>query len=183
MRIKVLLVEDQNSFIFTEILNTHNGIDFTVEKRGDRAIARARGDKFDCILMDVRIPCVNGIEAIKQIRGFDKETPIIAITAYGDKNIRQEALEAGANRFITKPPNYTDLYNLIVKLSTQRLISNKPVAAIDRIDSDTDRLVLLQRRLSILKHQQAIYGVDAPPRILMEIEDLETEIARLQENN
>jgi len=67
----------------------------------------------DLILMDIRMPELNGNDAARQIREFNKNVIIIAQTAYGFPDDREKALEAGCNEFITKPINYSLLDKLI----------------------------------------------------------------------
>ena len=69
----------------------------------------------DLILMDIRMPQMNGLEATQQIRKFNKDLVIIAQTAYGFESDCKKALEAGCNDYITKPINSTLLFELIKK--------------------------------------------------------------------
>jgi len=63
--------------------------------------------------MDIRMPELNGYEATRQIRQFNREVVIIAQTAYGFSGDREEAMEAGCNDYISKPINRTNLLALI----------------------------------------------------------------------
>ena len=65
------------------------------------------------ILMDIQMPEMNGIEATKQIRKFNKEVIIIAQTAFVYAHNREEAIEAGCNEYITKPIDRSLLKKLI----------------------------------------------------------------------
>jgi CheY-like chemotaxis protein len=58
---------------------------------------------FDLVLMDLKMPGRDGLEATRQIRQFNKQAVIIAQTAFGFKGNRQKALDAGCNDYITKP--------------------------------------------------------------------------------
>ena len=69
----------------------------------------------DLVLMDIRMPQMNGLEATQQIRKFNKDVIIIAQTAYGFSSDCEKALKAGCNDYITKPINKTLLYELIKK--------------------------------------------------------------------
>ena len=77
-------------------------------------ILRNRTD-IDLILMDIKMPGLNGYEATHQIRQFNKEVVIIAQTAYGLSGDREKAIEAGCNDYIAKPINKTILLSLIEK--------------------------------------------------------------------
>ena len=70
---------------------------------GKKAVERAKKVAYDMILMDIKMPVMNGLEATNAIRQFDREVPIIAVTANVldfDKNL---ALANGCNEFVTKP--------------------------------------------------------------------------------
>ncbi|MFA5175899.1 MAG: response regulator [Candidatus Nanoarchaeia archaeon] len=67
---------------------------------------------YDLIITDHNMPELTGLEAIKQIRGLDKEIPICILS--GDK-LKDEALEAGANEFLEKPPTIKDFEDLFKK--------------------------------------------------------------------
>jgi CheY-like chemotaxis protein/anti-sigma regulatory factor (Ser/Thr protein kinase) len=90
-----------------EILKAGNGIE-AVE------ICRSRPD-IDLILLDIQMPNLNGYEATRQIRQFNKEVVIIAQTAFGLTGDREKALAAGCNDYIAKPINRNKLVALIKK--------------------------------------------------------------------
>ena len=116
--LKVLVVEDEHIAdefltivlrdISKEILHVRTGSD-AIE------ICKANPD-FDLILMDIKLPVLNGLEATKQIRKFNKDVPIIAQTAYTLAGDRQKSLKAGCNDYIAKPIDKEVLLNKIEKL-------------------------------------------------------------------
>lgn len=57
----------------------------------------------DLILMDIKMPNMDGLDATKAIREISKDVPIIALTAFAFENDRQQALAVGCNSFLTKP--------------------------------------------------------------------------------
>ncbi len=103
---RLLIVEDNedNAFCLKIALkpfemNISNAIN------GHEAISMLNDEPFDIILMDIRLPGLNGYEIIKKIRTFPKTTsiPIISVTACAMPEDRQKSLEAGANEYIPKP--------------------------------------------------------------------------------
>lgn len=71
---------------------------------GLEAIQKVKEDKFDLILMDIQMPKLDGISALKQIKASDLATcPIIAVTAFADESDRMAFLDQGFDEFITKP--------------------------------------------------------------------------------
>ena len=70
----------------------------------------------DVILMDIKLPKINGFEATKRIRTFNKDVYIIAQTAYAQENYKQEAIAAGCNNFIVKPIDKNQLKKILSNL-------------------------------------------------------------------
>lgn len=115
--LKVLIVEDDeiSKMLLTAsvktyskvILNARTGIE-TVE------IARKNPD-IDLIMMDILMPDMDGYEATRQIREFNKNVIIIAQSAFGLSKDSEKAMEVGCNEYITKPINMTLLKGLIMK--------------------------------------------------------------------
>jgi PAS domain S-box-containing protein len=116
-KLKILIVEDD------EI--SHALITRTIQKisrevlhaiTGVEAIEACRNNPdFDLVLMDIRMPRMNGLEATQQIRQFNKDVIIIAQTAYGFSGDSEKAIEAGCNDYIAKPINKTLLFEVIKK--------------------------------------------------------------------
>ncbi len=77
---------------------------------------RQKGPKyFDCILMDIQMPYMNGYEATKAIRGMypDDNIPIIALSANAFEEDRMKSLEAGMNAHIAKPIVVGELFKVL----------------------------------------------------------------------
>ena len=73
----------------------------------------------DLILLDIKMPEMNGIEALKEIRKKDTNIPIIMQSAYAFENDMEAARAAGSNGFITKPINIVELKKTISKFLPQ----------------------------------------------------------------
>jgi two-component system, sensor histidine kinase len=130
----ILLVEDNkvNQMLMSALLRKHH-ITFDLAEDGLEAIAsfktaEANSKPYDMILMDENMPNLNGIEATKQIRLFEKDrqqvsdkkshTPIIALTANAMTGDRERFLDAGMDEYTTKPikrPRLLEIFNLFLK--------------------------------------------------------------------
>jgi len=91
--ISVLVVDDENDFrqVMTVWLES-KGYSVITASDGKNAIQMGKDKKPDIIFMDLRMPVMDGTEAIKKIRSFDKDTPIIIISAYiDDQKIKEVA--------------------------------------------------------------------------------------------
>ena len=82
---------------------------------GEYAITEALNNNYDFILMDMKMPVMDGIEATKSIRKFNNTIPIIAVTANAFDSDRSEAIKSGCNDFITKPLKKHDVINILNK--------------------------------------------------------------------
>jgi signal transduction histidine kinase len=113
--LKILIVEDDDDseFFLTKVLESFCK-DIFIAKSGVEAIEACRNNPdIDLILMDVRMPEMNGYEATRQIREFNKNVIIIAQTAFALTGERKKAIEAGCNDHISKPIDQDKLFGLI----------------------------------------------------------------------
>ena len=103
--INILIAEDEevNYLYLREILNNEN-IKILHADNGEKAIQLFyEHSEINLILMDLKLPIINGIDAIYEIRKKNSKIPIIALTAYVSEKDKQAAMNAGCNDFITKP--------------------------------------------------------------------------------
>lgn len=115
-KLKILIAEDDEiSEMLIEVNINHFCSEVFKAKTGTETVEICRNNPdIDLILMDILMPGLNGYEATRQIRQFNKEVVIIAQTAYGLSNDRDKALEAGCNDYITKPID-NDLLNALIQ--------------------------------------------------------------------
>ncbi|MBU6272235.1 MAG: response regulator [Betaproteobacteria bacterium] len=114
-----ILVVDDNQFnqqVATELLQ-QIGATVTVAADGEEAVARVRSEPFDCVLMDMQMPVMDGLAATRAIRHLPAVSgvPIIAMTANARQEDRHRCLEAGMNDFLTKPVLAQRLYTMVSK--------------------------------------------------------------------
>ena len=100
---KILIAEDNDSnfILMTYILKKY--YQFERAKNGQEAVEMAEKNTYDIVLMDIKMPIMDGLEATKAIKEKFPDLPIIALTANAFDSDRQLALEAGCNDFISKP--------------------------------------------------------------------------------
>lgn len=119
--LKVLIADDDeyNRKLLNVILRKWNA-DVREACNGKEVIAEVMKNPFDILLMDIRMPEMNGIEAaqlIRKMRDSRSETPIIALTAVTTEEKRQRCINAGINDFLTKPFKEEELFKKIVLLT------------------------------------------------------------------
>ena len=100
----VLIVEDNKiNQVITKKMLAKKGITCDIANNGNEAIDAAKNNEYACILMDIHMPGISGTEATIQIRKFNPEIPIIALTAISMEDSLDEFYDAGCNAVVTKP--------------------------------------------------------------------------------
>ena len=105
--ISVSLLTKTLQKISKEVIHAKTGL--------EAVMACRKNPEIDLVLMDIKMPDMDGHEAIRQIRLFNKDIIIIAQTAFILSNDREKAIEAGGNDYISKPINMKLLNELIKK--------------------------------------------------------------------
>ena len=110
--VRILVAEDNDSnYMLVKVLL--KGYNLTRACNGREAVELAGREKFDIILMDIRMPEMDGAEATRRIREFYPAIPIIAVTANAFDEDRRRAFEAGVDDFLTKPLIKAKLFETI----------------------------------------------------------------------
>ncbi len=114
-KLKILVVEDDehSRMLFNKIIKPFAGNYYQAMNGNEAVEVCLHNPDVNLILMDIRMPGMNGYEATRQIREFNKEVVIIAQTAFALPEDREKAIEAGCNGYISKPINRLDLIALI----------------------------------------------------------------------
>ena len=84
---------------------------------GRAAVTRALGDAFHTVLMDVRMPGLDGLEATRQLRTRGSRVPIVALTADAMIEHRAECFAAGYDDYLAKPVDYAQLVDVVLRNS------------------------------------------------------------------
>ncbi len=110
----ILVVEDDemNFLYLSQIFKLTRG-NITRAKTGRQALEYAHQNKYDLILMDIQLPDMNGNMVTRQIREFDRDTPIIAQTASRTPDETDESIEAGCSEILVKPFTIDDFSRII----------------------------------------------------------------------
>lgn len=112
---RILLVEDSavNLKMTKEILE-NMGINTDTAQNGEEAVNKFKNNKYELILMDIRMPGMDGYETTRRIRKLERGcVPIIALTADAVEGVAQKAKEAGMNGYLTKPLEPEKLFKVI----------------------------------------------------------------------
>ncbi|TAL72555.1 MAG: response regulator transcription factor [Bacteroidetes bacterium] len=118
---RVLIVDDEDNFrsIVKEILTDEA---FYVAEASDGLIAVEifKNSTIDAVLLDLRMPHMDGIETMSELRKINPHIPVIILTAFGDIPTAVETVKQGAYDFITKPPEFDELISIIKRAVEMR---------------------------------------------------------------
>ena len=117
---RVLVAEDNlvNQKLIKQLLQGM-GLSVTIVSDGAEAVDLVRQHSFDLIFMDMQMPEMNGIDAVKILRSQDCHVPIIMLTANATADDRKRCIDAGCNDFLTKPIYREILYKITRKCLTE----------------------------------------------------------------
>lgn len=128
----ILIVDDDKDVQFTisNILK-HAGYETIIAGGGNRALREIRKRSPDLALLDIRLPGMDGIKILEEMKRIDKDLTIVMVTAYGDIKNVVNAMKLGAYDYITKPFDNEELL-LVVKKALQTRYLNKEVEILRR---------------------------------------------------
>jgi two-component system response regulator PilR (NtrC family) len=117
---KILVADDEQSMReFLDILLKKEGYKVTLASNGEEVLKLAERDIFDLILMDIRMPKLDGIAVLKKVKALSPETVVIMITAYASADTAIRAMKEGAYDYITKPFKVDEI-KLIIKNALEK---------------------------------------------------------------
>lgn len=175
----MLVAEDAsaNRELVQVILENH-GYAVTLTSNGLDTVERLTHEPFDVVLMDVKMPVLNGLDATRQIRALPHRSniPIIATTAHAMPGDREECLAAGMDEYLAKPIDARELISLVERL-TGRSAAGQPAGVLsisqpaestmtNRSTTLIDREGALARMggdASLLREMARFFMEDAPP--------------------
>ena len=101
---KLLLAEDEKamSMALVAVLE-HSGYEVDAVYDGLSAVEKGRSGAYDCMIFDIMMPKLDGVSALKELRGSGDTTPVIMLTAKAEVDDRITGLDAGADDYLTKP--------------------------------------------------------------------------------
>jgi len=114
--IRVLYVDDEDN-LRTLVQQQLTAEGFTVETAddGDTAVDKLDKKSYDVVLLDIRMPRMNGMEVLKHMKNKGMTTRIIMLTAVDDLTVALEAVKMGAIDYLTKPYDYNELVRAITR--------------------------------------------------------------------
>ena len=122
MKKRILLVEDEpNIVVSLTFLLERAGFEVATESNGQNAIDTILDDPPDTLVLDVMLPGLDGFEILRRVRADPRveKLPVLMLTAKGQREDRKNALEIGADMFITKPFSNTEVVEAVRELAAR----------------------------------------------------------------
>jgi two-component system response regulator AtoC len=118
---RILIAEDDEdlAFVLREAL-IRKDYEVEVAPTAGRMLDSLKGGGWDLILLDVRLPDMDGLDAIPKCRDLGPDTPIIVMTAHGTREVATEAIQRGAYDFFTKPLKMTEFQVVVARALERR---------------------------------------------------------------
>lgn len=110
MQLKVLVVDDEEDVV--EVVQDRleaYGFSVTTARTGLEALKRLSVERFDGVFLDIKMPEMDGIEALEQIRAQGLKIPVIILTASSTNDLALEAIAKGADDYVLKPFEWEEL--------------------------------------------------------------------------
>jgi len=165
----ILIAEDESSLAHSLKKSLEaEGHDVSIAFNGLKALEELETKKFDALLLDWRMPKLSGLEVCRTLRQKGYDIPIILITALSDISNKIEALDAGADDYITKPFSFAEVYArlkaVIRRSQTKQSTQNFGPLTLDllshtlKVDQETIKLPEMEFELLryLIDHKQMI---------------------------
>ena len=160
--LKVLVAEDNavNRLLARKLLEKHGHTVSAVEN-GREALAAIERERPDLVLMDVQMPVMDGLEAIRAVRAKEQSSglrlPIIALTAHAMKGDRERCLDAGADDYLTKPIRAGELFAALARMKTGNMGAiTSPPAAVEHSQPSPSHVLDLTEALERVGDQETL---------------------------
>jgi two-component system copper resistance phosphate regulon response regulator CusR len=156
---RILIAEDEERIAsFIEKGLRANGFTTTVAADGHEAIALARSGDFDLMILDLGLPGRDGTDVLRELREWDRQTPVVILTARDGLTDKVAGLEAGADDYVTKPFRFEELLARVrVRLRDERAPEPTMLRAAGcALDLRTRRLLVEGRSIELTAREFAL---------------------------
>lgn len=138
---KLLLVEDNPGISrATKVILTRSGFSVDTAADGLQALEALHSDDYDGLVLDWMLPGMSGLDVLKQIRAEGNAIPTIMMTAKGEVSDKVEALDSGANDYITKPYDASELAARVRAMIRSQRRNANPSVRIDGVEFNRETL-------------------------------------------
>ncbi|HTG00760.1 MAG TPA: response regulator [Nitrospirota bacterium] len=118
---KILVVDDEEGAreLFNAILSDE-GYEVQLADSGATALSLFRNNPFNLVITDIKMPVMDGLQLLQEIRKIGSKTDVIMVTAYGEVESYLKAMSLGAAEYINKPIRIKELKRIVHKVLTEQ---------------------------------------------------------------
>ena len=137
---RILVIEDQKkSAAFLEKGLGEAGYEVEIARDGEAGLEKARGGRFDLLLVDVMLPKKDGWTVVEELRGAGVQTPILFLTARDSVPDRVKGLELGGDDYLVKPFSFAELLARVRSLLRRPVVTQETHLRVDDLELDLRR--------------------------------------------
>jgi two-component system response regulator HydG len=152
MSVKILVADDESSHRkMIEAVLAAEGYEVTQAEDGQAAISAVEDRFYDLVIMDVRMPNVDGIQALQKIKRLSPDIPVIIMTAYASVGTAVDALKSGAYDYLIKPLDIDELKILVAKALRYKQLEQENLFLKERLNSRFDFSSIIGRSAAMKK--------------------------------
>jgi two-component system invasion response regulator UvrY len=156
MQIKIIIADDHTIVRegLKQILNETQDIKVADEAgNGRELLKKLRGSRYDAVLLDISMPELNGLDALKQIKSIKPDLPVLVLSMHPEEQYAVRALRAGASGYLTKESASDELIHAVRKIVTGRKYISQTVAEKVALELNANNEKPLHESLSDREYQ------------------------------
>ena len=125
MKVKVLVVDDEPDFLqMAKFRLEASGYKVFTAACGEDVLNSVKTNTPHMVFLDIKLPGIDGVEALRQLRGYDRDIPVLMITAYGTDERMEETMKLGISGFIPKgSPGQETVETMLTTLKTHKSLT------------------------------------------------------------
>jgi DNA-binding NtrC family response regulator len=129
-KVNILIIDDEIDLCqsLSELLEEEEEYKVSITNNGEEGLTKIKEEIPDLVLLDIKMPGINGIETLEKIKVIDKDTLVIMLTAYQTVDSAIKSMKLGAYDYISKPFNYEELKIIIKRALQTRDLSQEVIS-------------------------------------------------------
>jgi len=118
IKLNILIVDDDPDIrnVLKELLSMEKNLSIDTAENGLDALEKIKNGKYDLVITDIKMPVMDGIEFLKELRKSFSDMPVVVMSAYAEFDSLVEALHLGAMNFIKKPFDFDEIVHIILQV-------------------------------------------------------------------
>ena len=119
-KMRILIADDEEGIRESLNLILSDDYELVFAKDGQETLAKLGQESVELVLLDIKMPKLDGLEVLKRLKGQGNETPVLVLTAYQSVELAQEAIKLGALDYLPKPFEREQILNAVRGVLTRR---------------------------------------------------------------